>query len=202
MKIYFILFILFLANQNILSQKIESPLINKWESFAKTRSGMGTTLTFNSDGTVVRTKSAMQNFLYSYKNDTLITSLVNFETMQPRLDTSIVKVSGDTLTQYYFQKGIKKIRTMFRVRGKDSIIGKWYSKNSMGQTYYYDFRSDYTMFFRLPYEIKNGNFTLEGNLVKIEYDDSPPKEINFEIKNDNLFLESNQGEKHYYHKAF
>lgn len=202
MKIYLIPLILFLLSQNIFSQKIENALINKWESFAKTRSGMGTTITFNSDGSVVHTQSAMQNYLYGYKNDTLITSLINFVTMEPRLDTSIVKISGDTLTQYYFQNGIKKIRTMFRVSGNEGIIGKWYSKNKMGQTYYYDFRDDHTMYFRLPYKITKGSFTINENVVTIVYENSKPMKWKFEIKNDNLFLETESGERHYYHKAF
>lgn len=197
-------FLAFLLNQNIFSQDAQNPLIQKWESFEKTRTGMGTILEFKSDSTVIFTKAAMLNYLYGYKNGKLITSLVNFVTMQSQLDTTEVKISGDTLTQLYNVKDQKKIRTMFRVSGEqDSIIGKWKSKNNMGQTYYYDFRDDHTMFFRLPFEIKKGKYSIKNNYVTIEYENSSPIKMEFRIVKNNLILTSKDKKiTHSYHVAF
>jgi len=158
---------------------------------------------FKEKGKIEITSAAMIDYIYHVKNDRLITTFVNVFNKRVKKDTSFIEIKDDTLYQKKISNGeiTNKVYTRVNkeIENKFSIIGKWKSQNEAGQTAFYNFTEDGMLYFRLPFEIKKGTFTINENNISFNFKNRTTSE-NFRIKDEFLTLFNNKGSEQTYHK--
>ncbi len=200
--LFFSAIILFLLQGSGLAQN-DSNIIGRWESVNRSNTGIGSSYVFYSDGNFDFITGAMIDYIYHIKNDRLITTFVNVFDKLVKKDTSFIEIRSDTLYQKKISNGkiTNKVYTRVNPDGgnKLSIIGKWKSKNVAGQTAFYNFTEDGVLYFRLPFKIKKGTFTIKGNNISFNFQNRTTSE-NFRIKDEFLTVFNDEGSEQTYHK--
>lgn len=187
------------------TQTIENNnIIGKWESVNRSNTGIGSSYIFYPDGKFKFITGAMIDYIYHKDNNRLITTFVNVFTKEVTKDTSFIEIKGDTLYQQKTNDGENKYKIYTRAKEDNrekgvGLTGKWKSQNQAGQTAYYEFQEDGVLYFRLPYEIKIGNFRINGNKITFDRGDRERTE-NFKIENNFLTITGNSGSEQTYHK--
>jgi len=181
----------------------DNNIIGKWESINRSNTGIGSSYVFYSNGKFDFITGAMIDYIYHIKNDRLITTFVNVFNKRVKKDTSFIEIKDNTLYQKEIANGKITNKIYTRVNkdyiNKFSIIGKWKSQNEAGQTAFYNFTEDGMLYFRLPFEIKKGTFTIKGNNISFNFKNRTISE-SFRIKDEFLTLFNNTGSEQTYHK--
>jgi len=181
----------------------DNRIIGKWESVNRSNTGIGSSYVFYSNGKFDFITGAMIDYIYHVKNDRLITTFVNVFNKRVKKDTSLIEIKNDTLNQNNISNGkiTKKVYTRVNNESgnKFSIIGKWKSQNEAGQTAFYNFTEDGVLYFRLPFEIKKGTFTINENNISFNFKNRTTTE-SFRIKDEFLTLFNDKGSEQTYHK--
>jgi len=183
------------------AQDVRKGLIGKWESDVIRNSKVGTIWQFNENGTVDITSGAIVYYVYIIKGNELISALFNHLTGETSLDTSFVEIRGDSLFQKYKIKGKEHSRVMIRVgkrkRKNMPEVGTWVTKNIAGQKSYYKFKSDHTLFLRIPLTTQRGTFRVKGFTLKLKLKGEKEESYNIKFLAHSLSLKNihNKNEK-------
>src|SRR3989304_3377152 len=199
------IFIILALQAVIISQVPDNPVIGKWESINRSVTGIGAAYEFSKDGRVIYMTGAMFDYNYRVSHNRLIITFVNTQTGQVTHDTSFIEIGGDKLIQTSYNGNIKANKTLTRIYprsiSENEIVGSWKTKNVAGQTVFYNFAEDGTLYFRLPFEIKDGLYKMKNNQINFEYSDTDTVSENYRIKNGFLIFYNNTGSEQVYHKV-
>lgn len=170
--ITFALFLITLITGNIYSQEKIPGIVGSWDSEVHSRYGVGSIWQFNNNGTLDIIDAAMIDYLYVLEHDTLITVIFEHQTGESKADTSVLKITNNTLTQNQVVKGktyVKKFERIGKTENKNKPeLGTWKGINSAGQEMTYKFTSDHKLLYRVPYKKISGKYNFQGNVLTTE----------------------------------
>jgi hypothetical protein len=164
-KLLFFFVICFLLALNVgLSFAGNDSLVGEWLSEARTKGGLGTAITFKSDGTVVRSFGALLDLKYKLNKNVL--SLYDKDGTQ--IDQSYITLSPSLLHIKNIKTGAEQ--TLDRIDGNDmnSILGKWSGPHSTGAKQMMHFTRAGICYFSVPMKSASKRFTLKENLYSEE----------------------------------
>lgn len=167
----------------------------------RSSTGIGSSYNFYPDGRFEFIAGAMIDYIYHLDGSRLITTRVNVFTRAVKKDTSFIVIKNDSL---YQRKDGEIIKTYARVKKGNNdpsgITGTWRSDNKAGQTGYYNFTGDGTLYFRLPFKTIEGSFTSTGDKINFSYRGSLRTDT-FRIKDGFLTITSGDGSEQTYHRT-
>jgi len=194
-KLSFIIYILFLflqtqlnfAQQNNVKDK---ELIGKWKSIKIDQKNVEINIQFNLDSTVKYEISTLLNGVYTLRNNKLVSYFTKFGTKNTVVDTSIIVIKDNTLTQKSLVGGttIKMKRIDNTNVNSNLIIGKWKSDNYNGYQAITEFSPYFQVNVRLLVKSIEGEYSVDKNMITIFSPNSYRMRMNYKITGNTMTL--------------
>ncbi|MGA8264199.1 MAG: hypothetical protein WB779_07155 [Ignavibacteriaceae bacterium] len=167
------------------TKKSVKELIGKWSTIVPKGERSKTMITFHANGTLEYDIGAIIRGTFFLHKNYLITYFNDPKKSATEVDTSIIKIEGDTLYQTNMHRGknilIKSVKLGKRTLGS-GIFGKWLSQNFNGYKAIQEFSSDNQVLVDLIVRSINGTYTISGNSLTLNLERSPTIKFTFSIK--------------------
>ncbi len=206
-RIKFLVIALFtvLCISNIFPQKNYSAITGIWESI-QIRNSYVEMIRFYPDHKYEIVSVVASDYSYKLKNDTLITKLESAENKKEVVDTSVIKIKGDTLFNFYKIDGLLHRTAMVKEDGSGTsekeISGNYYWKYPGGQIALSRFTSSGKLFFRLPRIWSYGTYTIKKNTLVLHNKYLGDQKKYCWVKNKILIIKDAAGKsENLYHKV-
>jgi len=188
-----LIFSLLLQSQLIFAQQKniqDNLLVGKWKSIKIDQKNVEINIQFNIDGTVKYDVSTILNGFYILKNNKLISYFKKFGTDKTIVDTSMIEIKGNTLTQKSLVGGttIKMTRIDKENDNSNFILGKWKSENYNGYQAITEFNAYFKVNVQLLVKSIEGSYTVDKNLITISSSNSSNMRMNYKITKDTMTL--------------
>lgn len=164
-----------------LVQKKSNPLIGNWTTNVLKEHKTKVTMSFDKNGNVEYNVAVPLKGTYLSRGDKLITMFNNPRSGLTEIDTSVVKIKGDTLYQIN-RSGMREtaIKSV-RIKSGVGIIGTWISENYNGYHARQEFTPYNSIFVDLIVKSIKGSYSINGDNFTITSKDNPPMRIQFSI---------------------
>lgn len=167
-------------------------LIGQWATVVPKGERSQTMITFHSNGTVEYDIAAIIEGTYYLHKDLLITFFNNPKSNSTEVDSSIIKIVGDTLYQNNLHRGqsilIKSIKLGKKTLGT-GIIGRWISDSFNDHKAVQQFTADNLIHVDLIVRSIKGTYSVSGSNLTLNLEFSPIIRSKFSIKNDKMTIE-------------
>lgn len=175
-KLIVIVIILLMVNfasaQDSLKKSENSSLWGRWESVT-TENTKGSAIDIEPPNKLIYQKIIKVNYKYRIKGDTLIGEFYNDAQNKKIVDTSIIKITSDTLYRTYFRMGVVHHSKMTRAKNdnknNNKIYGVWYWNYPSGGVAVSKFTHDGNWEFKLPLDTHPATFTTKGDTLSIKF---------------------------------
>ncbi len=193
-----IIFFIFLFLVNIFPQQKsnnknqKNPLLGKWATVIGPGDKSRTILNFKSGGKVEYSITVPFSGSYVSFGNKVITYFKDPQKAATEVDTSIIKISGDTLYQISKQNGNETVikSTRFNKGKKGSgLTGRWISENFNGHKAIQEFTKQNSVNVDLIVRSITGTYTVSGNTFTLNLELTPPLKTTFSIKNNIMTIE-------------
>lgn len=176
----------------------EGSMVGKWESVARSRGGIGSTLEFHSDGTISLTPGAMVDFAYRFDGTRLVMSFTDPDTGGVSEDTLDVHMSGDSMILSALESGqeTQLVRAQPAEADTPPMVGTWSFTHSTGGTAFQIFTADGNMHLRVPFRTDRGTYMLSGDTLTTVIDGQDARQVRYTIDGARLTLSSLDGSPH------
>lgn len=194
---FFIVFILVPAAFIIPQKKnnIKEPvnhLIGKWSTVVKKGERAKTIITFNSNGHVEYEIAAVIEGTYVLNRSVLITYFNNPKENATEVDTSFLKIKGDTLFQTNIHRNKKILIKSVKLDKKNKgggIIGKWLSESFNGHKAIQEFGNDRSVLVDLIVRTIKGTYSVSGDNLTLDLELTPVIKSKFTIRKNEMTIE-------------
>jgi hypothetical protein len=167
-------------------------LIGKWSTVIQNGERSKTMINFKSDGTVEYDIAAVIQGTYILSRNVLITYFKDPNKSTTEVDTSIVKIEGDTLYQTNIHKGEKILIKSARLDKKSigsGLIGSWLSENYNGRKTIQEYRKNQELVVDIIVRTIIGTYSVSGNTLTLNLELTPVIKSTFSIKNNEMTIE-------------
>ena len=190
-----ILSIFLLASFSFPQKKVKESnkqLVGKWATVVPKGERSQTIITFHSDGKVEYDIAAIIEGTYFLHKNILITYFNDPKSTSTEVDTSIIKIVGDTLYQNNLHQGenilIKSVKLGKKTVG-GGLIGRWLTQSFNGHKAIQQFTADNLIHVDLIVRSINGVYSVSGNTLTLQLQFSPIIKSRFSIKNNKMTIE-------------
>jgi hypothetical protein len=190
-----ILSILLLASFSFSQRKVKESnnhLVGQWATVVPKGERSQTLITFHADGKVEYDIAAIIEGTYLLHKNLLITYFNDPKSNSTEVDTSIIKIVGDSLYQNNLHRGgnvlIKSIKLGSKTIG-GGIIGRWLTESFNGHKAIQQFTADNLIHVDLIVRSINGIYSVSGNTLTLNLQFSPVIKSKFSIKNNKMKIE-------------
>lgn len=168
----------------------EDSLIGEWVALSTSRTGLGGTRTYETNGIVSIGFGALLGFNYKLDGAKLIFSGENCS-----LAPQNFNVAENILTLTDPQTG--KEQKLTRVKGSEGegIVGKWTGDHYTAAKQVMHFTTNMNCYFSVPMLSSVGSFSLEGDMLTEEFPEQGKSKWKWEIKEDILTLTETDASK-------
>jgi hypothetical protein len=190
-----ILSIFLLASFSFPQKKVKESnkqLVGQWATVVPKGERSQTIITFHSDGKVEYDIAAIIEGTYFLHKNILITYFNDPKSTSTEVDTSIIKIVGDTLYQNNLHQGenilIKSVKLGKKTVG-GGLIGRWLTQSFNGHKAIQQFTADNLIHVDLIVRSISGVYLVSGNTLTLELQLSPIIKSKFSIKNNKMTIE-------------
>ena len=190
-----ILSIFLLASFSFPQKKVKESnkqLVGQWATVVPKGERSQTIITFHSDGKVEYDIAAIIEGTYFLHKNLLITYFNDPKSTSTEVDTSIIKIVGDTLYQNNLHQGenilIKSVKLGKKTVG-GGLIGRWFTQSFNGHKAIQQFTADNLIHVDLIVRSINGVYSVSGNTLTLQLQFSPIIKSRFSIKNNKMTIE-------------
>ena len=190
-----ILSIFLLASFSFPQKKVKESnkqLVGQWATVVPKGERSQTIITFHSDGKVEYDIAAIIEGTYFLHKNILITYFNDPKSTSTEVDTSIIKIVGDTLYQNNLHQGenilIKSVKLGKKTVG-GGLIGRWLTQSFNGHKAIQQFTADNLIHVDLIVRSISGVYLVSGNTLTLELQLSPIIKSKFSIKNNKMIIE-------------
>lgn len=193
-----LIFFIFLFTLIIFPQKKNNPkghsnpLIGKWATVIGTGEKSRTILDFKPDGKVEYDITVPFSGSYFAVGNTVITYFKDPQKNATEVDTSTIKIAGDTLYQTSKHNGketiIKSIR-LYKRKKETGLTGKWISENFNGHKAIQEFTKQNSINVDLIVRSVYGTYIVSGNTFTLNLQLMSPLKTTYSIKNNIMTIE-------------
>jgi hypothetical protein len=159
-------------------------LVGTWEAVARSAGGLGTTLSFGSDNSLVFTIGAMVDFKYRRVRDSLF--IVDPE---GHSTPSKIKIVRDTLITTRRSNEQREVRVGAALPG-DSLLGLWSYPHFTGVAAYEEYTPSGELHLRIPIRTLKGTYAALGDsaLLHLPGPGGGDRSVRFAVAADTLLL--------------
>jgi len=190
-----ILSIFLLASFSFSQKKIKKSnnhLVGQWATVVPKGERSQTIITFHADGKVEYDIAAIIEGTYLLHKNLLITYFNDPKSNSTEVDTSIIKIIGDTLYQNNLHRGesilIKSIKLGKKTLG-GGLIGRWLTQSYSGHKAIQQFTTDNLIQVDLIVRSINGVYSVSGNTLTLNLQFTPIIKSRFSVKNNKMTIE-------------
>ena len=166
-------------------------LVGQWETVPPKGERSKTIIMFNADGTLEYNIAAAIGGTYILNRNLLITYFRDQKSNTTEVDSSIVKIEGDTLYQTNLHRGEKILIKSVKL-GKNTlgggIIGKWLTQNFNGHKAIQEFSNDNLVSVDLIVRSITGTYTVSGYNLTLNLQGAFPIKCTFSLKKDTMTI--------------
>lgn len=174
------------------ANKINKQLVGQWATVVPKGERSQTIITFHSDGKVEYDIAAIIEGTYFSHKNLLITYFKDPKSNSTEVDTSIIKIVGDTLYQNNLHRGkstlIKSVKLGKKTVG-GGLIGRWLTQSFNGHKAIQQFTADNLIHVDLIVRSINGVYSVSSNTLTLQLQFSPIIKSKFSIKNNKMTIE-------------
>jgi hypothetical protein len=167
-------------------------LVGQWATVVPKGERAQTIISFHSDGKVEYDIAAIIEGTYYLHKNLLITYFKDPKGNSTEIDTSIIKIVGDTLLQNNLHRGesilIKSVKLGKKILG-GGLIGRWLTQSFNGHKAIQQFTADNLIHVDLIVRSISGVYSVSGNTFTLELQFSPIIKSKFSIKNNKMTIE-------------
>jgi hypothetical protein len=191
-----ILFSVLLAGGASAQPTSSTPLIGTWEAVARTAGGLGTTLSFGEDNSLLFTVGAMVDFKYHRVRDSLF--IVDPE---GHSTPSRIRIVHDTLITTR-GSNVQRETRVGATSPADSLVGLWSYPHYTGVPAFEDYTPTGELHLRIPIRTLKGTYASQGDsaMLHLPGPGGGDRAVRFAVSADTLLLTWN-GQTSRYLKA-
>ena len=172
-----------------------------WESTATTKGGIGNTIEFRPDGSIVEALTVIVNMRYRLKGDRLLLESDSATKEQDSRNATIVAIKGQKL----LEKGpdgsvIEKDRVGSAVQGESGLVGAWRYRHYTGAIAFERYTPDGQLLFRLPLSSSTGCFVARERELTLAVPNQAEEVFRYDISGEKLVLTDSAGHSSSYRK--
>jgi len=183
MKSFCLIILSLVINIAVMAQANNSKLEGKWES-VDIKNQRGILISFNSNNIFSLSHTLVADYKYELRKNQLISSLQSDDPDKSIIDTSNLVIKTDTIIRSYNRLGWKDTVIMLKtgsvsadsVNINNPLVGNWKYKYPTGDTAYSTFYSDGRWHFYLPLDKYKGNYSVSGDTLITNFDESEMKQ--------------------------
>ncbi len=184
--------LIFLLASAVAASTLQTPsLVGLWDSATTSTGGIGSTLEFRADGTVVEATTVIVDAFYRATGGRLVIAEKPFAAEAPADMSVRIEVEGDVL-RWTGPDGstVRKERLGRAEAGKPGIVGAWRYRHDTGTTAFERYTDDGRMFFRLPMKSWVGRYVVKGSQLVLTRPNQADVVMKIVQGNDDLTLSS------------
>lgn len=174
------------------SKEHNNPLIGKWATVMGPGEKSRTILDFKPDGKVEYDITVPFSGSYFSVGNTVITYFKDPQKAATEVDTSTIKIIGDTLYQVSKHNGneiiIKSLR-LHKEKKETGLTGKWISENFNGHKAIQEFTKQNSINVDLIVRSVYGTYIVSGNTFTLNLQLMSPLKTTYKIKNNVMTIE-------------
>ncbi|MGA7837463.1 MAG: hypothetical protein WB996_05810 [Ignavibacteriaceae bacterium] len=171
------------AQKKSVIQKKSNPLVGHWITNVLKEQKIKITMYFDAKGNIQYTVAVPLKGSYIKRGNKIITMFDNPKTGGTEVDTSEIRIKGDTLYQINHVGVRETVIKSVRIKGRDGLIGTWISENYNGYHARQKFNSYNSLSVDIIVKSIKGKYTVDENKFTIKSKDHPSMTIKFTLNN-------------------
>jgi hypothetical protein len=171
----------------------EPSIVGRWTADTRTTGGLGNTLIFGSDGTLVSEYGALVDFQYRVKGQTIQMTGTSPTTGKTEQRTESFEISGNKMVVNPSDSKTRSERTRIGTPkpGAPAIVGIWSFQHYTGRPARMEYTSKGLLQLSVPFQSVTGTYRLQGDLLTTEVPKHPPTKRKIQIAGDHLVFAAN-----------